>query len=319
MARRRGDLLAVHGVRVGHSSDSSGRTGVTAILFEDGSPTVIDVRGGASGTYDTASLSLEATFGRRWAIFFSGGSLYGLDAAVGVRSELVAEGAGLRAFGSKHPLASISGAVIFDLGPELRELPDYAALVRAAAAAARADRLAQGRVGAGSGATVAKYLGRAAGRPGGLGSAARHFGGDRSVGVLAVVNAAGAIRDPSNGRWLAVARGPRGRPVPPSALPPGPLEGRGTTVALVATDLPLSRPELARVASITHAGLARAIVPYLTSVDGDLVFAVTTASTRPEGAEKRPGARADLVGRLAADAAVDAVVSAVAPRRTPSA
>jgi L-aminopeptidase/D-esterase-like protein len=169
-------------------------------------------------------------------------------------------------------------------------------------------------VGAGTGATVAKYLGRSAGVAGGLGSAARSLGGGRSVGVLTVVNAAGAVRDPGTGRWIAVARGRRGRPVPPTLLPRRRLEGRGTTLTIVATDLPLDRSALQRVAAITHAGLAGAIVPYLTSVDGDLVFAVTTASEAPARREPRPGASADHVGRLAAEAAVDAVLSAV--RRT---
>ena len=68
------------GVRVGHAASVDGSTGVSVVLFGQAAPTVVDVRGGASGTYDTASLSLDATFGRRWAVFFTGGSVFGLDA-----------------------------------------------------------------------------------------------------------------------------------------------------------------------------------------------------------------------------------------------
>ncbi|HTT16447.1 MAG TPA: P1 family peptidase [Thermoplasmata archaeon] len=318
MAPARPDLLAVRGVSVGQVSDRERPTGVTVVVFDDGAPTVVDVRGGASGTYDTASLNLEATFGRRWAIFFSGGSLYGLDAGGGVRTALVAAGRGTRGFGSDLLLAPVSGAVVFDLGPELVTLPDYAELGRHAVEGARRDRLEQGRVGAGTGATVAKYLGRAGGRAGGVGSAARGVAGGGTVGVLSVVNAAGAVRDPSTGRWVAVARGPDGREVAPDDVPPIPLAGRGTTVTIVATDLALTRAELARVAAITHAGVGRAVVPYLTSVDGDLVFASATGEEAARPVSERPGGAADLVGRLAAEAAVEAVLRAVAEPGTAS-
>lgn len=310
---RTGTLLAVRGLQVGHATDPLRRSGVTVIVFDDGVPTVVDARGGTTTAFDTSSLGLDATFGRRHAVFFAGGSLYGLDAARGVREWLVASGAGRRAFGTPHPIVPLSGAAIFDLPHDGGPLPDYALLGREAAEAVGRGRLALGRVGAGAGATVGKYLGRSAAMAGGVGSSSRSLGGRHHVGVLVVVNAAGAVRDPANGRWIAGARGPRGRLVPPTSLARRRLQGGGTTVALVATDLPLPRPALARIASIAHAGLARAIVPYATSVDGDCVFAVTTSNAEPRLREAWPGATADFVGRLAADAAVDAVLSAVRP------
>jgi len=316
MPRRPSDLLSVRGLRVGHASHPEGPTGVTAVLFDESVPVVVDVRGGASGTYDTASLSLDATFGQRWALFFSGGSLFGLDAARGIRTAVLESGAGTRVWGAR-PLAPISGAVIFDLPRDDRPLPDYSVLGYGAASSAKRTGLAQGRVGAGAGATVAKYLGRASAMPGGLGSAARSLGEGHTVGVLAVVNAAGAVRDPSTGRWIATARGPRGEHVAPTDLPRRRLAGRGTTLSLVATDLPLDRPQLARVAAIVHAGLGRAIVPYLTSTDGDLVFAATTATREGPRKEAWPGATADHVGRQAAEAAVDAVLRALKHRSSP--
>lgn len=303
---------------MGHAENRGRTTGVTAVLFDDGAPAVADVRGGASGTYDTASLSLDATFGRRWALFLAGGSLYGLDAARGIRTWLVEHGRGFRVFGHRRLVVPISGAVIFDLPGPGKALPDYADLGYLAARAARRGTLAQGRVGAGAGATVAKYLGRAAGAAGGLGSSARRLGGGRSVGVLTVVNAAGAVRDPATGRWVAAARGRSGDLVPPTAIPRRRLAGRGTTVTVVATDASLGRPALARVAAIVHAGLARAVVPYLTSVDGDCVFAATTSAEGRTRREPWPGATTDQVGRLAADAAVDAVLAAVRPVGPPS-
>lgn len=311
MPRSRANGLGVRGVRIGHATDPDRTTGVTAVVFDAPAATVVDVRGGASGTYDTASLSLEATFGRRWGLFVSGGSLFGLDAARGVRTVLLDAGAGSTAFGNRRPLVPISGAVIFDLTGEDRPLPDYAELGASAARNAARTTVAHGRVGAGAGATVGKYLGRASSMPGGFGSSARAIGSGRNVAVLVVLNAAGAIRDPASGRWVAGARGPRGRLVPPSDLPARRFAGRGTTVSVVVTDVGLDRPQLARVAAIVHAGLARTIVPYLTSVDGDLVFAASTAERTAVVEEPRPGSTADLVGRLGADAAVDAVLAAV--------
>ena len=75
MARRttHDTLTRVPGVEVGHASDRERRTGVSVVTFERAAPTVVQILGGASATYDTGSLSLDATFGRRWAIFFAGG------------------------------------------------------------------------------------------------------------------------------------------------------------------------------------------------------------------------------------------------------
>lgn len=311
MAPRPYDLTRVHGVAVGHAESDDGATGVTAVRFSAPAPTVVDVRGGASATYDTASLSLDATFGRRWAVFFSGGSVFGLDAARGVRAEVLAAGGGHRAFGNPNRVAPVSGAALFDLPRAATRLPDYQTL--GALATRRASRRAvpQGAVGAGAGATVGKYLGRSRAMRGGIGSAGASLGGGRSVGVLVVVNAVGAICDPTTGRWVAGARGPRGGISPPGRLGLRTVRSRGTTLTLVATDLALDRPGLARVAAIVHTGLARAIVPYHTSTDGDVVFAASTALEPPVPDPGRPGTVADRVGTTAADRAVAAVLDGV--------
>ncbi|MGA8302453.1 MAG: P1 family peptidase, partial [Thermoplasmata archaeon] len=160
MAARTATLTLVPGVRVGQAEAPGGSSGVTVTLFDAPAPTVIDVRGGASATYDTASLSLDATFGRRWAIFFAGGSLYGLDAARGVRTRILETGGGHRAFQNPIPVVPISGAALFDLPQDMEELPDYLPLGYEAARRASRDAVAVGRFGAGAGATVGKYRGR---------------------------------------------------------------------------------------------------------------------------------------------------------------
>ena len=204
--------LGVPGLRVGHAAAPDGSTGVSVVLFSPPASVVVDVRGGASCTYDTASLAVDATFGRRWAIFFAGGSVHGLDAGRGVRTALLSAGGGYRPFRNPNRVVPVSGATLFDLPSEEGPIPDYLPLGFEAVRAARSDHVAVGRVGAGSGATVGKYLGRDRAMPGGLGYAAGPVRGLGAVGALVVLNSVGAVRDAATGRWLAGARGDRGGP-----------------------------------------------------------------------------------------------------------
>lgn len=274
---------------------------------------MVDVRGGASATYDTASLSLDSTFGRRWAVFFSGGSVFGLDAARGVRTRILEMGRGHRAFANPNVVAPISGAALFDLPERPSALPDYLPLGYEAARNARSGPVPVGRVGAGAGATVGKYLGRSRSMPGGSGFASGAVGPNGRVGVLVVVNAVGAVRDPGTGRWVAGARGRMGGVTPPRGTASERGAARGTTLGLVVTDLTVGRPALARVAAIAHAGIASAISPYHSATDGDVLFAATTERVRPRARESRPGELADRIGHRAAEVAVDAVLGAVRP------
>ncbi len=310
--RRAVDFSQIQGLRVGHAQDPTGQTGVSVVRFDRSSPVVIDVRGGASATYDTGSLNLEATFGRRWAIFFSGGSLYGLDAARGIRTRLLEEGVGQRAFGGEAVVVPVSGAAIFDIYAGRLPKADYQALGYAAARdASRSSAVRAGSIGAGCGARVGKYLGPSRTMAGGVGSAAAPLAGGGRIGVLAVVNAVGAIRDPFSGEFIAGARSRRGTIVPPTSRALAHVGRTHTTLALVATDLLLSRPELFRLAMITSTGLARAIVPFHTTTDGDMVFAASTERVARRGTERRPGEVVDRIGIAAADLAVEAVLAAV--------
>ncbi len=305
------DFGSIRGLRVGQAETPTRTSGVTVVLFDAPAPTVVDVRGGASATYDTASLALDATFGRRWAVFFAGGSLYGLDAARGVRTRILETGGGHRAFRNPNMVVPISGAALFDLPTVLGPIPDYLSLGYEAARRARRGPVTIGRVGAGAGATVGKYLGRHRAMRGGLGAAASRFGRGR-VGVLVAVNSVGAVRDPATGTWVAGARGPKGTVVPPHARALGVDRTAGTTLSLVATDLAVDRPNLARVAAMVQTGLAAAIAPFHSSVDGDVLFAVSTGAASDPPPGLRPGETADRLGARAAELAVDAVLVAVA-------
>jgi L-aminopeptidase/D-esterase-like protein len=317
MVRRRAARLDVGGVQIGHAEAGGGSTGVSVALFDGGAPAVVDVRGGASATYDLASLSLDATFGRRWAVFFSGGSLFGLDAAAGIRDQILESGGGRSVFSNPHRIAPVSGAALFDLPGGKTPIPDYRALGREAARTARSDSVEIGKVGAGAGALVGKYRGRPAAMPGGLGWASRPLGRGGHLGALVVVNAVGAVRDPASGRWVAGARGPGSRILPPQTKGGTSPSGFGTTLALIVTDWALDRPVMQRIASIAHAGLGSAVFPFHSATDGDVLFVAATGARGTPPRETRPGGVADRLGAIAARCAVEAVLRAVGAARRP--
>jgi L-aminopeptidase/D-esterase-like protein len=304
-------MVSVRGVRIGHAETADGATGVTAALFDTATPTVVDVRGGASATYDLASLALDATFGRRWAVFFSGGSLFGLDAGAGIRDQILSTGGGQKVFRNRNRLAPVSGAALFDLPQTIGRIPNYRELGFEAARVARAGPMAVGRVGAGAGALVGKYRGRAAAMRGGVGWAQRAFGRRGHIGALVAANAVGAVRDPAHGGWVAGARNREGRIVPPALHQPSTHSSRGTTLTLVLTDLAVDRTVLQRIASIAHAGLGGAIVPFQSATDGDVLFAAATGAAGKVPSEARPGGSADALGSLAAECAIEAILRAV--------
>jgi len=284
---------------VGCATEDRSSTGVTVVLFDRLSPTVVDVRGPASATYDTHSLGLDATYGRRDALFLSGGSVYGLDAARGVRTSLLRRGRGEGAFAGSMPVPRIAGAALYDLPAVPGPLPDYLPLGFEAAEQAGAAPVPCGPFGAGRGARIGKYAGRGGSIPGGQSSSAVRIDRTHWVGVLVVFNSVGAIRDPRSGRWIEGARDRAGRLVPPdpSAWPSGPA---GTTLAILATNLPLERPTLLRLAGHVHDGIARVVHPAHTATEGDSVFAASTAAPdAPRPVEERPGALADRLGRHA--------------------
>ncbi|MCI4346687.1 MAG: P1 family peptidase [Thermoplasmata archaeon] len=309
--KRRLPLACPRGVRVGHAVDPSGPSGTTVVLFDRPARVVAAVHGPASGTYDIGSLAVSSTFGRRDALFFSGGSLFGLDAARGVRTRLLELGRGEPALGSAAPLPRVSGAILFDLPAGARSLPEYLALGYTAASAASPGLGVNGRLGAGSGARVAKYAGKEFSRPGGVGIAGRRLSQGHLLALLIVFNSGGAIRDPESGAWLVTARrGPKAPILPFSRRPSAGAfrTSPATTLAAILTDLPLDRRDLAALADYAHDSIARTVVPTHTSFEGDVVFVAST-STRAQS-EREPGIRGlamdalgGVVSSLVADAA----------------
>jgi L-aminopeptidase/D-esterase-like protein len=291
--------LAITGVRVGHVTRAG--TGVTVLLFPAGAVGSAEVRGGAPATRETDLLDPLRTVARVDAIVLSGGSAFGLATADGVMRYLAERGQGFATAGGPVPI--VPAACIFDLvdtnGPPPGPDDGYAAAV----AAARADDIATGRVGAGAGATVGKWRGRDGAVPGGLGVAVTTVDGVQ-VGALAVVNALGDVVA-GDGTVIAGSASPIAAPAFPT---PEPFEeGRtNTTLVAVVTDAALDKASCFLVAQSAHDGFARALHPAHTRFDGDIAFAVATG-----GAGSDVGPSLDRLRLAAADVVAAAIRNSV--------
>jgi L-aminopeptidase/D-esterase-like protein len=273
-------ITDVAGVLVGQADDARLVSGVTAIVFEEPAVAAVDVRGGAPGTRETDLLEPHRTVERIDAVVLSGGSAFGLDAGSGVQSFLRDQGRGFAIRDVRVPL--ISGAVLFDLlnggDKNWGRFPPYRDLGYAAAAAA-GESFALGTAGAGFGATTINCKG-------GLGSASALTRDGHMVGALVAVNACGSVNVGSGPHfWAAPFEvggefGGLGFPatVPAEALIPVAKgrPGENTTIAIVATDATLTKAQTKQLAVMAQDGLARAIYPAHTTLDGDTVFAAAT-------------------------------------------
>ena len=254
------------GILVGHWSDEVGRTGCTVVLAPEGAVSGVDVRGAAPATLGTETLQPGRLVERAHAVLLTGGSAFGLDAAGGVMSYLEEHRIGYEMAGIRVPI--VAGAVIFDLlVGDAAARPDRAAGYDACHAATRTP--ADGAVGAGTGATVAKAGDRSETRPGGVGIATAQTGG-AGVGAVMVSNSVGGIWDDERLEWVA----------PLTAFGPGPglQPGTNTAIGVVVTDARLTKEQANRLATVAHDGIARAIRPAHTMYDGDAIFCLATGT-----------------------------------------
>ena len=206
----------------------------------------------------------------------------------------------------------VAGAVIFDLAVGDPEAFPDAEMGEAACRAATGGPVEAGAVGAGTGATVGKLLGVGRSSAGGVGTAAVSLGPGATVAALAVVNAFGDVVDPESGDLLAGPRGEAGPLRTATALMEGsliapPAAGGNTTLVCVVTDVPFEPGSLKRVAIEAHDGIARAVRPSHSVVDGDVVFALSPGGAAPDVPTRL------RVGAAAAEAAARAIVAAVRP------
>lgn len=304
----RNAITDIPGIRVGHDTDRRGRTGCTVILC-DGAPVVAaDTRGGAPGTREIDVLASQNLVRTAHAIVLAGGSAFGLAAADGVMRWCAERGIG---FPTAHrPIPIVPAAVLYDLSMGSPTAFPPAEAGYRAASAAKGGRVAEGSVGAGTGATVAKLLGIEHALKGGLGTAS--VAGPRGLvaGALVAVNAAGSIFDPDTGACVAGPRDGAGGFVPLSEAmhrrtPEMDPLLENTTLICVATNATLDHHHAQRIAIQAHDGFARVVNPAHTFADGDTAFVIAMGQVegRPEDAL--------TVGILAARAVEQALLRAV--------
>jgi len=302
-------LTAIDGLLVGHHTLAERPTGCTVILADGPVVAGVAQRGSAPGTRETDLLEPVNAVDRIDAVVLSGGSAFGLDVANGVM-HWIDERHGRW---SRRPtdVPTVPAAVLIDLWvggkPSIRPGADCG--YRAATAATRAPA-AEGSIGAGAGATVGKLTGLDRAMKGGIGSAAVTLPDGLRVAALVAVNALGDVIDPATGAVVAGARAEDGslrdarKLLRSGAMLQRTRVAENTTLAVVATNARLTKPEANRVALMADAGIARAVTPAHTTADGDTVFALATA---------RWNGRVDVtvIGALAADVLAEAIVRAV--------
>ncbi|WP_395540668.1 P1 family peptidase [Neotabrizicola sp. sgz301269] len=270
-------ITDVAGLTVGNAQDLALRSGVTVVTGPAPFVAAVHVMGGAPGTRETDLLAPDRLVQEVDALVLSGGSAFGLAACDGVAAGLRAARRGFAVGPVRVPI--VPGAILFDLlngGAKDWDETPYPALGRAALAAAGPD-FALGTAGAGTGAMTGDLKG-------GLGSASCVLPSGITVGALVAVNALGRATageggqfwaapfeegDEFGGLGIAAAQGQEA-PLPMKRL------GEATTIAVVATDALLTKPQAHRMAVAAHDGMARALVPSHTPLDGDLVFAAAT-------------------------------------------
>ena len=271
-------ITDVPGLRVGNAHDANLRSGTTILTADQPFVAAVHVMGGSPGTRETDLLAPDRMVQDIDAIFLSGGSAFGLDAGQGVMQGLRAKDRGFAVGPVKVPI--VPGAIVFDLlngGEKDWSESPYPTLGRRAFDAAAPD-FALGTAGAGYGAMTGTLKG-------GLGSASCVLPSGLTVGALVVVNALGQATVGETPHFWAA---PWEEGTEFGGLGPAPMQrhdaplprkrlGEATTIAIVATDATLTKAQAHRMAVAAHDGMARALVPAHTPLDGDLVFSVATA------------------------------------------
>jgi L-aminopeptidase/D-esterase-like protein len=314
-------ITDIPGIEVGHAQDDEALTGCTVILCRDGAVGGVDQRGGAPGTRETDLLNPVNLVGKVHAILLAGGSAFGLDAAAGVMRYLEEQKIGFKFGSARVPI--VPAAILFDLDLGRADRRPDAEMGYAAARSARSGAVAEGNVGAGTGASVGKIFGHAGAMKSGLGTASLEAGGGIRVGALVAVSAFGDVIDPQTGQVVAGAR--------PARLGPVKLGGEGqfadtlqvmrtltgrtvlsvaarsnTVIGVVATNARMDKAQITKVAQMAQDGLARTIRPAHTLLDGDTLFALSCGGRRAD---------VSLVGAFAAEALARAVLRAVQTAR----
>lgn len=300
------EFTGIDGIKVGNAEDLKAGTGCTVVICEEGATAGVDVRGGSPGTRETDLLDSENLVDAVHAIMLAGGSAFGLDAASGAMKYLEEKNIGFDVQVTKVPI--VCSAVLFDLVVGDHKVRPDLEMGYKACENATDKECPSGNIGAGTGASVGKFLGIDRAMKGGLGSYAVQIG-DLQVGAIVAVNALGDIIDPNTGEILAGLLGKGGKKTvgTEDIMAKKYSEKRNifsgnTTIGIVATNAILEKPGANKLASMSHNGYARTMRPAHSIFDGDTIFTMATGKI---------DADINVIGFLAAEVMEKAVINAV--------
>lgn len=309
-------ITDVRGIEVGHAQDDEALTGCTVILCRKGAVAGVDVRGGAPGTRETDLLHPINLVEKVHAVVLAGGSAFGLDAATGVMRFLEENKIGFNTGAAKVPI--VPSAILYDLNLGRADVRPDSAMGYRTAASASSEPPTEGNVGAGTGASVGKMFGAKLGMKSGIGTASIAIGRGTVVGAIVAVNAFGDVIDPQTGSIIAGLRSGKVGPLRVGkknhfadtlAAMKNPV-GRGvlglasrtnTVIGVVATNAKLTKAQATKVAQMAQDGLARAIRPAHTMLDGDVIFTLSTGNRKVD---------ISIVGTYAAEVMAEAILRA---------
>jgi L-aminopeptidase/D-esterase-like protein len=302
------------GIKIGHYTDEKNLTGLTCFITEQGANIGIDIRGSGTGTLNTPAYDAKAAWHLVHGIVLTGGSTFGLESALGTMQYLEEHEIGYQTRAGIVP--GITGAVIYDIGVGSSKVRPTKKDGYQTAKSADANNVTQGNIGVGIGATVGKWV---SGIPmkGGFGIGVTEITEDVLVAAFAVTNAVGDVVNPKTGKFYSESGQQR---LVNEALAPelqrlnglisvGPTN---TTLAVVATNVKLEKTQLMKVAELAHDGMARAIHPIHTNLDGDVIFAISSLTGEQKVLSNvHPSTCVDIVGLAAADALVKAINNSI--------
>lgn len=309
-------ITSIPGFKFGHYTDRSGGTGCTVVIALEGATGGVDVRGAAPASRETDLLRPENTVDGVHAVMLSGGSAYGLEAASGAASELEKHGIGLDVGVGRVPI--VCSSCLFDLAfasPQARPTSfDGAMAVREALITPSSLPLAEGCVGAGTGATVGKLGGPGRCMKSGLGARAFQLG-PLQVGAVCAVNAVGNVVDPVTLTPIAGMRASHDAAeivdMEEAMLDMAeqltmPLDRTNTTITCIVTNARLTKAQATKVAQMAADAYAHVIRPTHTSNDGDTIYVLASGELSDETSAAIP---IDLLGLTATRTLEAAIVA----------
>lgn len=268
---------SIDGIRIGHWTDLEAATGMTVFLLPEGNVTAAEVRGQSTGTLNTPVYEPQGAADGADAIVLTGGTIFGLEAAAHVPVALAAQGLGIAT--PDGPVPMVPAAVVYDIHLGAYAWPTASSAEQAIAAAVPAGEEEVGTVGVGTGVLAGSALDARSATKGGFGRASRTTAQGPTVAAWAAVNPVGDVLAEDGsvlagmrraGEFVGVGEFLCNDPEPELDW------GRATTLVVIATDADLPKRETWRLAQAGHNGIAHAISPCATGLDGDTTFAVST-------------------------------------------